>query len=200
MKRIAVFASGNGSNFSAIAQAVKRGAVKAELALLVCDQPAAYVLIRARNERVQTVLVCREDFADKNAFEAAIIGQLRRYKIDLIVLAGFMRLLSPAFVKKFPCRILNIHPSLLPAFKGTHGIQDAFAYGAKISGVTVHFVDEHLDHGPIILQEPVRIEAADTCASFEARIHAVEHVVYPKAIALVLEGKVRVKGRCVRPR
>jgi phosphoribosylglycinamide formyltransferase-1 len=194
---IAVFASGRGSNFSALVRAVKKGRLKANLVLLLCDNPKAGVLGRARRAGVKTILIERKTFAAKKDFEERILQVLAEEKIDLVVLAGFMRLLSAEFVRCFPGKILNIHPSLLPAFKGTQGIKDAFDYGAKVTGVTVHFVDEELDHGPIILQKAVKIETIDTLESLEAKIHKLEHRLYPAAVKLMLEGKLRLEGRKV---
>ena len=193
MKNIAVFASGNGSNFQAIVDARTRGTFKARLKLLVCDNPDAYVLKRAVKAKIKAFIVDRRDFLSKKDFEEQIIKKLKSEKIDLIVLAGFMRIVSAHFVKQYRNKILNIHPSLLPAFKGAHAIGDAFISGAKVTGVTVHFVDEMMDHGPIILQEIVKIKETDTKESLEARIHAVEHVVYPKAIKLFLENRLRIR-------
>lgn len=195
---IAVFASGRGTNFSAIIRAVKKGKIKASLSLLVCDNPKSLALGKAKRAGIKVALVKREDFATKEDFETKIIGHLEENKIDLIVLAGFMRILSPELVQKYNGRILNIHPALLPSFKGTEGIKDTFDYGAKVTGVTVHFVDEAMDHGPIILQAPVKIEESDTLESLEARIHKIEHKLYPEAIRLFIEGRLRIEGRKVR--
>jgi phosphoribosylglycinamide formyltransferase 1 len=194
---ISVFASGNGSNFAAIAKEVERGNLSCNLKLLVCDNPKARVIDKARRAGIDILLLDRAGFRSKRDFEAAIISRLKKDKIELVVLAGFMRLLSPEFVKSFRNRIINIHPSLLPAFKGAEGIHDAFAYGAKVTGVTVHFVDEHMDHGPIILQEAVPVKDKDSLEALEARIHKVEHKLYPKAIRLFQEGKLKVRGRKV---
>jgi len=191
MKNIAVFASGRGSNFNAIARAVKKGSLKVNLALLVCDNPDALVLHKAKKFKVSIALV---------EGESEIIRRLKENKIDLIVLAGFMRILSPSFVKAYKNRIINIHPALLPAFKGAAGIKDAFNYGAKITGVTVHFVDEEMDHGPIILQREVEIRGCDNLASLEQRIHKLEHSLYPQAIQLITQGKIKLKGRKVKIR
>ncbi len=198
-KNIAVFASGQGSNFSAIIQAVKKRKIKGAVGLLVCDRHEAGVISRARRAGVKVAVVLRKDFASKSAFENKIIQNLKENKIELIVLAGFMRLLSPEFVKIYSGRIINIHPSLLPASKGEQGIKDAFDYGAKITGVTVHFVDEEIDHGPIILQGAVEIKKTDTLESLESKIHRLEHKLYPQAIALFLEGKLNITGRKVYP-
>ena len=197
-RKIAIFASGRGSNFSAIARAIKKGIVKADLALLVCDNPKAAVLQKAKRAGVKSLLIKRKGFPSKEAFEQEIINNLKKEKIDLIVLAGFMRLLSPSFVQEFKHRIINIHPAILPSFKGEHGIQDAFGYGAKMTGITVHFVDEEMDHGPIILQEAVKILENDTLETLEKKVHTIEHRLYPRAIQLYVEGKLKVTGRKVR--
>lgn len=195
---IAVFASGRGTNFSAIIRAVKSGKIKANLSLLVCDNPGAGAIIRAKRARIKVALVKGEDFSTKEDFEVRIIEHLEENKIDLIVLAGFMRLLSPEFVRRYKGRILNIHPALLPAFKGRAGIKDAFAYGVKVTGVTVHFVDEKMDHGPIILQKAIKIQENDTLESLEAKIHKTEHKLYPQALCLYTEGKLKLEGRKVK--
>lgn len=194
---LAIFASGNGSNFAAIAKAIKQNKIKVKSVILVCDQPHALVIKRAQKAKVKTILVRRQDFANKFDFEDAILEVLKNYKINLIVLAGFMRLLSARFVKKYHNRIMNIHPSLLPAFKGAHAIKDVFVAKAGETGVTVHFIDEHVDNGPIILQKNVVIKNNDTLASLEKRIHAIEHRLYPEAINLFVKGKLRVKGKRV---
>jgi phosphoribosylglycinamide formyltransferase-1 len=195
---IAVLASGRGTNFSAIIRAVKRGKIKANLSLLVCDNPQAGAISRAKRAGIKVALVERKDFSATTDFESKIIQQLEENNIDLIVLAGFMRLISAEFVKKYEGRILNIHPAILPSFKGTQGIKDAFDYGVKVTGVTVHFVDTELDHGPIILQEAVKIEEDDTLASLEAKTHKLEHRLYPEAIRLYVEGKLRIEARKVK--
>lgn len=195
---IAIFASGRGTNFSAIIKAVKSGKIKANLSLLVCDNPGAGALGRAKQAGIRLALVERKDFATKKDFEARIIEHLEENKIDLIVLAGFMRMLSAEFVRRYRGRILNIHPALLPSFKGEEGIKDTFDYGVKVTGVTVHFVDEEMDHGPIILQKQVLIEETDTLVSLESKIHKLEHKLYPEAIRLFAEGKLRIEGRKVK--
>lgn len=195
---IAVFCSGSGTNFQAMVDAVKRGEIKANIALMVCDNPDAYALTRARNAGIKTLLVQIKDFPGKQAFEQEIIKNLEQEKVELIALAGFMRLVSPLFVKKYKNRILNIHPALLPSFKGTHGIKEALDYGVKLTGPTVHFVDDEMDHGPIILQEAVEVEDDDTEESLAKKIHAKEHIIYPKAIRLFVEGKLRIEARKVK--
>ena len=194
---IAVFASGRGTNFSAIARAVKRGEIKATLSLLVCDNHKAGVIARAKRAGVRVALVKREDFPGKKEFEERILSHLKENKIELIILAGFMRLLGRILIEEYKNKILNIHPALLPAFKGSQAIKDAFDYGARVTGVTVHFVDDKMDHGPIILQRSVAVEAGDTLESLEAKIHKIEHKLYPEAINLFVEGRLKVEGRKV---
>jgi len=195
---IAVFASGRGTNFGAIIRAVRKGKIKANLSLLVCDNPKAGAIGRAKRAGIRIALVKREDFANKEDFENKIIAHLEENKIDLIVLAGFMRMLSPEFIGRYAGRTLNIHPALLPTFKGTEAIKDAFDYAVKVTGVTVHFVDEKMDHGPIILQKAVQIQEDDTLESSEKKIHKIEHRLYPEAIRLYVEGKLKLEGRKVR--
>ena len=195
---IAVFASGKGTNFAAIIRAVKKGKIKANLSLLVCDKPGAGAISRAKRAGIKVALVKREDFATKEDFENKITQHLEENQIDLIVLAGYMRLVDPKLLARYKNKILNIHPSLLPSFKGTEGIKEAFDYGVKVTGVTVHFVDEEMDHGPIILQKTVPIEGDDTQKSLETKIHKLEHKLYPEAIRLVVEGKLKIEGRKVR--
>ena len=195
---IAVFASGRGTNFMAVARAIKKGALTAHLALLVCDNSSAPVIAKAKRSKVKVALVERKDFASGEDFENKIIQHLEESHIDLIVLAGFMRMLSPRLVGRYQNKIINIHPALLPSFKGAEGISDAFAYGVKVTGVTVHFVDEEMDHGPIIAQAPVKIDEADTLERLEAKIHKVEHKLYPLAIKLIVDGKVVSEGRKAR--
>jgi len=195
---IAVFASGRGTNFSAVARAIKNGLIKADLSLLVCDNPKAGVIARAKRAGVKLALIKREECGSRKDFEDKIIQRLKEEKIDLVVLAGFMRILSPEFVREYNSRIVNIHPALLPSFKGGEAIKDAFNYGARITGVTVHFVDEEMDHGPVILQQALKIEEEDTLESLEAKIHKIEHKLYPQAIRLFTEGKLKLEGRKVR--
>ena len=194
---IAVFASGNGSNFQAIAEAVKQGRIKANLSILVCDNPDAFVLQRAKKYDVRVFLAERKKFKSKDEFEAGILTVLRKEKIGLIVLAGYMRLLGAGFVEAYSGRIINIHPSLLPSFKGAEGIKDAFLYGVKVTGVTVHFVDEYMDNGPVILQAAIEVEDTDTQETLAEKIHKREHNIYPEAIRLFTEGRLKIEGRKV---
>lgn len=195
--RFAVFVSGYGSNLQAIIDAVKKKKITAELALVVCDNPKAFALKRAEQAGIPAQVFRRKDYTNKQSMDRDIVILLKKEEIDLIVLAGYMRMLTPFFIKQFHRKVINIHPSLLPAFKGVSAIKDATTYGAKVTGVTVHFVDERMDHGPIILQEGFKIQKADTLATLEQKIHRIEHRVYPKAIQLFVEGRLKVKGRKV---
>lgn len=194
---IAVFCSGNGSNFQAIVNAVKSGFIKAKIAVMVCDNPSAYAITRAKKEGVDVFVLEKSNFKSREEYDKVVVSELRKRQVDLVVLAGFMRLLSPYFVSEFRNRIMNIHPALLPSFKGTHGVEDALNYGVKLTGPTVHFVDEGLDTGPIIIQEPVRIEQNDTLETLTAKIHSKEHKIYPQAIKWFVEGRLRIEGRKV---
>lgn len=196
--KFAVFASGNGTNLQAIIEAVKAGEIKAELALVFCDRRKAYALKRAKDAGIPTLVLLRKDYATPQSYERDIIIQLKEMKIDFIVLAGFMKVFTPYFIKQYPNQILNVHPSLLPSFKGARGIKDAFTYGVKVTGVTIHFADEKMDHGPIILQEAFRVSERESLGELEERVHALEHKIYPKAIALYVDGRLKVSGRQVR--
>ncbi|MFC1709065.1 phosphoribosylglycinamide formyltransferase [Candidatus Omnitrophota bacterium] len=196
---IAVFCSGNGTNLQAIINAVKSKKLKGvKISLIVSDNFKAYALERARKARIKSVIVDPHSFETKAGFEKEIIRYLGIEKIDLLVLAGFMRIVGSMLLKAYKNRIINIHPALLPSFKGAHGIKDAFGYGAKVTGVTVHFVDDKMDHGPIILQEAVPIKKNDSLNSLEERIHRVEHKLYYKAIGLIANKKLKIVGRKVR--
>ena len=196
--KFAVFVSGNGSNLQAIIDAVTSGSIKAELALVFSDRRKAYALKRATAAGIKTLCLVRKDYATPQSYERDIVISLKEEGIDFIVLAGFMKVLSSFFIKAYPNQILNVHPSLLPAFKGARGIKDSFTYGTKVAGVTIHFVDDMLDHGPIILQQAFRVDKKETLKSLEARIHKVEHQVFPKAIALFVDGRLKITGRKVQ--
>lgn len=195
---IAVFASGKGSNFAAIVKAAKQGKIPVNVSLLVCDNPRALVLQRADKFKIKAVLVERKEFVSKTDFEKKLVEHLKENNIELVVMAGFMRILSPFFISQYKDKILNIHPALLPTFKGAEAVKDAFNYGVKVTGVTVHFVDEQTDHGPIILQQPVAIDESDTLESLETKIHKVEHKLYPEAIRLFAQDRLKIKGRQVK--
>jgi phosphoribosylglycinamide formyltransferase 1 len=195
----AVLASGSGTNLQAIITACKQKRIKAGLKVVFSDKPDAMALERARKARVPCVAYRSPKLhATRASFDKAVIKLLKEEKVDFVVLAGYMRILSPVFIRAFKDKILNIHPALLPAFKGGQAIHDAFLYGAKVTGVTVHLVDEEVDHGPIVAQAAVEIKSSDTLASLEAKIHKVEHRLYPQVIDLFARGKLRVDGRIVK--
>lgn len=194
---IAVFCSGQGTNLQAILDASRAGRLRARVALVVSDRRDARALVRARRVGVVARYVNPTAYPTRASYERELIRLCEVHRIRVVCLAGFMRILSPVFVKHFRHRILNIHPALLPAFPGSHAIRDALAWGAKVTGVTVHLVDEQVDHGPIILQEAVAIRPDDTAARLLARVHRVEYQLYPRAIQLVLDGRLRLAGRTV---
>ncbi len=195
---IAVFCSGKGTNLQAIIDAVKKGEIKAGLSLVISDNKDAYALVRAKNAGIETFFIDPSRFKTRDEFDREVIKHLERKKIDLVCLAGFMRIISPCLVQRYKNRILNIHPALLPSFKGTEGIKDALEYGVKITGPTVHFVDEKMDHGPIILQAAVEVKDDDTEETLAERIHQQEHIIYPKAVKLFVEGRLKIEGRKVK--
>jgi phosphoribosylglycinamide formyltransferase-1 len=195
---IAVLASGRGSNFEAIARTVESGSVPATIAVLVADRPEARALDIAREHRIEAVCVDPRDHPGREAHEKQVIGVLDERAVGLVCLAGYMRILSGSFVKHFDGRLLNIHPSLLPSFPGLHAQRQALRYGVKVTGATVHFVDEGVDTGPIVLQAPVPVGADDTEETLAERILAEEHRIYPEAIRLFAEGRLHIEGRQVR--
>src|SRR5215475_5210769 len=198
LKKLGILLSGRGSNFEAIADAVKSGRLQAEIAIVISNRADAPGLESARRRGLNAVLIPSKGRA-REEHDAEVIAALKQARVDLVCLAGYMRLLSPAFVQAFPNRILNIHPSLLPAFPGLDSQKQALEAGAKVSGCTVHFVDEHLDHGPIILQKTVTVLEGDDVHTLSARILEQEHVAYSEAIKLVLSGAVDVRdGHIVR--
>jgi phosphoribosylglycinamide formyltransferase-1 len=194
---LGVVASGRGSNLQSIMDAIKTGQITAKIGVVITDKPEAKALDRAREVGIPAVCVDRKKCASKDEFEQALVAELNKYHVDLVILAGFMRILSPFFVHSFKDKIMNIHPSLLPAFAGAHAHRDVLAYGAKVSGCTIHFVDEGMDSGPIIVQESVPVLDDDTEDTLAARVLKIEHVLYPRAIALYLDGKLDVQGRHV---
>ncbi len=196
MKRIGILLSGRGSNFEAIARQIDDGKLRAEIAVVVSNMASAPGLQRA-SERGLHVFSASSKGLSREAFDRQVIHVLEEKHVDLVCLAGFMRILSPSFIQAFRSRILNIHPSLLPAFPGLDAQRQALKYGVKVSGCTVHFVDEGLDSGPIILQAAVPVLDGDTEESLSARILEQEHQIYSKAIQRVLEGQIRIEGRRV---
>jgi phosphoribosylglycinamide formyltransferase-1 len=196
VKKIGVLVSGRGSNLQALVDAAGRGELGGEVAVVVSNVEGAPALERARAAGVPAVF---HDHRGKKRedFDAEVVEILRAHQVDLVCLAGFMRLLSPVFVRAFPGRIVNIHPALLPAFPGLDAQRQAWEHGAKVSGATVHLVDEGLDSGPIVAQEAVSVLSSDTAETLAARILEVEHRLYPRAVRLLLEGRCRVEGRRV---
>ncbi|MFH1878900.1 MAG: phosphoribosylglycinamide formyltransferase [Candidatus Omnitrophota bacterium] len=196
---IAVFISGNGSNLKALIDAESAGRLGGgSIALVVSDKPGAYGLERARAAGIETCVLRPREFSSREEYDRAVRVELEKKEVGLIALAGFMRILSDSFVDEYYGRMINIHPSLLPSFKGVQGIKDAYEYGVKITGVTVHFVNRELDGGPVILQESVRINEDDSTASLEEKIHRAEHEIYPEAVRLFVSGKLKIEGNKVR--
>ena len=194
--RLGILLSGRGSNFMAIADSVASGKIPADIAVVVSNQPGAPGLDEAARRGIDAQLIPSRGL-EREQYDRKVVELLKSKQVDLVCLAGFMRLLSPYFVSQFPNRILNIHPSLLPSFPGLEAQHQALDFGARISGCTVHFVDENLDAGPIILQAPVPVLDSDTADSLSARILAEEHRIYSDAINIVLSGKFRIEGRRV---
>lgn len=194
--RIAVFASGQGSNFAALVQAQQAGKLGGgRIELLVSDKPEAPVAQRAEAAGIPALLLRPKDFASREQYEAAIVAELQRREIGLVVLAGYMRLITPVLLEPYAGRIINVHPSLLPAFAGKDAIGQALDYGVKLTGVTVHFVDGGMDTGPVIAQRSVEVKAGDTADSLAERIHQVEYELYPEVVAAFAAGRVDLNGR-----
>lgn len=196
-RRLGVLISGRGSNLQALLDAVSSGALDATVALVIANRSNATGLLRAEGAGVETLVLDHRQWSSRDAYDAALAAALERRGVGLVCLAGFMRLVGPALLDRFPQRVLNIHPSLLPAFPGLHAQQQAFDYGVKVAGATVHLVTEALDAGPIIAQASVPVQDDDTADSLADRILVLEHRLYPMAIAKVLAGTWQVEGRRV---
>lgn len=194
---LGVLCSGRGTDLQSIIDAIGRGEVHAKLALVLTDKPDAYALKRAENAGIPAFCVNRKEYDDRESFERELVRRLQAAGVTLVVLAGFMRILTPYFVRQFPRRIMNIHPALLPSFPGAHAHRDVLAYGVKVSGCTVHFVDEGTDSGPIILQAAVPVLEGDTEETLSARVLEQEHKIYPQAIELYCEHRLNIDGRRV---
>lgn len=195
---IAVLASGSGTNAQALLDASSAGELSGgRVVAVLSDRAGAGALQRARRAGVEALFVDPTDHPTREAHDEALVKELEARTVGLVCLAGYMRILSPAFIRAFEQRVLNVHPALLPAFPGAHAVRDALAWGAKVTGATVHFADEEVDHGPILLQECVPILSGDGEESLHERIKAVEHRLYPEAVRLVVSGRVRVEGRAV---
>jgi phosphoribosylglycinamide formyltransferase-1 len=200
MKNLGILLSGRGSNFEAIAKNVAAGRIPdARIAVVISNRENAGGVETARRLGL-TALVIPSKNRDRAEHDREVVAALRQHQVDLVCLAGYMRLLSPWFVQQFPRRILNIHPSLLPAFPGLEAQEQAFAYGVKVTGCTVHFVDEELDHGLIVLQKAVPVLDTDDEHTLAARILEQEHIAYPEAINIVLQGKLEIVGRRLKAR
>ena len=196
-KRIGVLLSGRGSNFEALADSVAAGRIpNAEIAVVISNHEGAPGIEKARERKIPARVIPTKGL-EREAYDRQVVAVLQEHKVDLVCLAGYMRLLSPFFVASYPQRILNVHPSLLPSFPGLESQRQALEYGVKFAGCTVHFVDENLDAGPIILQATVAVRDHDTEATLSARILAEEHRIYSEAVRIVLEGRYKIEGRCV---
>jgi phosphoribosylglycinamide formyltransferase-1 len=194
MLNIGVLASGRGSNFQAIIDNIETGYLKAKIVCLVSDNPNAYALERAKNHGIETLVLKPKDFSEKDSYYSRIAKELKSRDAGLVVLAGFMRVAGRALIREFPNKIINIHPALLPSFPGLHGQKQAVDHGVKISGCTVHFVDEGVDTGPVIIQAAVPVYDNDTEESLSDRILKQEHKIFPFAIKLFAEGRLNVQG------
>jgi phosphoribosylglycinamide formyltransferase-1 len=197
MLRIGVLASGRGSNFQAIIDGVKSGYIKAQLRVLITDKPDAYAIERAKLNGIESLYMNPKDYPSKDKYFEAIAEELKKRGVGLVLLAGFMRIVRKPLLDAFPLKVMNIHPALLPSFPGLHGQKQAADYGVRISGCTVHFVDEGMDTGPIIVQAAVPVDPNDNEESLSERILKYEHKIYPLAVKLYAEGRVEVKGRKV---
>ena len=185
MKRIAIFASGSGTNFEALVnETYKNG----QIVLLICDKPNAYVIERAKNHNINYFIVELKKFENKEAYETAIVNKLKEEKIDLVLLAGYMKIVDKVLLDAYEGRIINIHPALLPSFKGAHGIKDAYEYGVKIMGVTIHYVNKEVDGGKILAQDCFHLNG-ETLEEAEEKIHAIEHKLFPATLKKLLEEK-----------
>lgn len=189
---LGILCSGRGSNMQSIMVAIESGQIKAEIGIVLTDKPEARALQVASEAGIKSVCVNRKACSTQQEFEEKLVAELKAANVTLVVLAGFMRILSPYFVEVYRHRILNIHPSLLPSFGGAHAHRDVLAYGTKVSGCTIHFVDEGMDHGPIILQDTVPVLDDDTEDTLAARVLTKEHILYPKAIELFVDGRLEL--------
>jgi phosphoribosylglycinamide formyltransferase-1 len=197
MLNIGVLVSGSGSNLQSIIDQIENGYLPAQIKIVLCNNTDAYALERTKKHGIPSAVIRSQDYLDREGFDRRMIEILKEHDVELVVLAGFMRILTPLFLKAFPMRVMNIHPALLPAFPGLHGQKKAFEYGVKFSGCTVHFVDEGMDSGPIIIQAVVPVYDSDTNELLAERILREEHRIYPRAIQLYLEGKLEIVGRRV---
>ncbi|MCE5211746.1 MAG: phosphoribosylglycinamide formyltransferase [Deltaproteobacteria bacterium] len=196
--KLGVLISGNGSNLQSIIDHIEKGSLQAVIKIIISNNPDAYGLSRAKKHGIPFVVLKNGNFKNKEDFDAELVRILKDNGVELVILAGFMRIISPDFIKAFSGKIMNIHPALLPSFPGLHGQRQAVEYGVKFSGCTVHFVNEGVDTGPIIIQSAVPVLDDDTEDTLAARILKEEHRIYPQAIQLFADGKLEIKGRKVR--
>ena len=196
--RLGVLIAGSGTNLQAIIDASRNGSLDADVAVVISNHEEAYGLERARKAHIPAVWIDRTAYTQFSDYNHAIRTTLEEHEVDWVVMAGYMRLLGREVLNAFPDRVVNIHPALLPSFAGASGIGDAFEYGVKVTGVTVHFANEKFDEGPIIAQEAVRVEEGDTIEALEGRIHEVEHRLYPQVLQLHVHGRVTIDGRTTR--
>jgi phosphoribosylglycinamide formyltransferase 1 len=195
---VGVLVSGSGSNLQSIIDNIEKGALPAKIRIIISNNPGSFALERARKHGIPSAVIEHGGFKSREEYDRKLVDTLKAHDVELVVLAGFMRVLSPLFLRAFPMRIMNIHPALLPSFAGTHGQKKAFDYGVKFTGCTVHFADEGVDTGPIVIQGIVPVYDSDTEDTLSRRILKEEHRIYPKAIKLYAEGKLHVEGRKVR--
>lgn len=195
--KLGILISGNGSNLQSIIDHIEQGSLRAVIQIVISNNPDAYGIIRAKKHGLPFCVLKNSDFKNKEEFDSELINTLIKHDVELVTLAGFMRIISPRFLQAFPGRVMNIHPALLPSFPGLHGQRQAVTYGVKVSGCTVHFVDEGVDTGPIIIQRAVPVRDDDTEDTLAARILKEEHKIYPQAIQLFADGKLEIRGRKV---
>lgn len=188
MKKIAIFASGNGTNFQAVIDAVNDKRLFINVGLLICDKIDAYVIKRAKEANIPTFSFSVKDFESKEHYEKEILNELKKYDIEFIALCGYMRLMGKTILSSYEGNIINVHPSLLPAFKGLHAIEQAIEYGVKVMGVTIHYIDSGMDTGCIIAQDSFRLTGTETVNQIEAQVHAIEHRLYIETLKKLLEG------------
>ncbi|MBU1291351.1 phosphoribosylglycinamide formyltransferase [bacterium] len=197
MVNIGVLASGRGTNLQAIIEAVEEGRIEGEISIVVSDNPDAYALKRGKQYNIDTQYIDFKEFKSREDYDKKVVECLKEKEVELVVLAGYMRILTPHFIKTYKNKIMNIHPALLPSFPGLHAQRQAIGYGVKVSGCTVHFVDEGMDSGPIILQQAVEVKDDDSEESLAERILREEHQIFPQAIQLFSQGRLIIKGRKV---
>ena len=196
--RVAILASGCGSNAQRLFDCKNADALAIDPVLLICNRPGARVLERAEQAAVPSLLLDHEREPDRERYDRALVAALKEARAELVVMAGYMRLVTPFFLHSFPGRVINIHPALLPAFPGMRGAAEALEYGVRLAGCTVHFVDEIMDHGPVIIQAAVPVKPDDDSDALQARIHALEHRIYPQAVQWFAEKRIQIEGRQVR--